>query len=301
MDYIAPPPLHLGDTIGIMAPSSRIARDDIEASKTFLESKGYKVLVHPQTYLHADAEPATQYAGSVNDKLSALHDLARDAAVKAVIFATGGQRAMTLLDAIDYSLLATFPKIYMGFSDHTVLLNAIAANTGLVTYHGPTFKRTTKNPQIDFNLRFLEGREKSIPLHGATSFKHGNAKGKLFGGNLASLRSLTNTELSMADGGILFLEEIGEELSTIDRDLCALKRRGLLHRLSGLIFGQFTDMKDTGTPFGMGLSDIIAEHTAELDIPILANAPFGHDTDLYALPIGATVTLDANARVLTLA
>ena len=298
MTFITPPPLKPGDTIGVMAPSSRIAATDIEASKAFLEQKGYNILIHPQTYLHADDQPFTQHAGTVLQKTDALHDLVRDTDVKAVFFATGGQRSMMMLDHIDYKLVAAHPKIYMGFSDHTALLNSITARTGLTTYHGPTFKRCSKNPQIDFNLRLLQGDEKTIPLTGATILKNGTAQGRLFGGNLAMVRSLLDKDLPLTDGGILFLEEIGEELTTIDRDLCALKRRGILDRIGGLILGQFTDMKDTGTPFGQSFEDVIGEHTKGLDIPILAHAPFGHDTDLYTLPIGHRVTLDGINLVL---
>lgn len=287
-----PPFLKAGDTIGIMAPSSRIALSDIEGAKTFFQAKGYKVLVHSQTYLHAGTESTTQYAGTREEKLDALHSLAADETVKAVFFATGGQRALTLLDDIDYKLIAAHPKIYMGFSDHTALLNSISAKAGIISYHGPTFKRATVNPQIDFNLRLLSGDEKTIPLKGARSFKAGSAAGVLFGGNLAMIRSLNDSDMPITDGGILFLEEISEELTTVDRDLCALKRRGILNRIGGLVLGQFTGIKDTGTPFGMDMEDIVAEHTQGLDIPILTNAPFGHDTDLYALPIGARVELN---------
>ncbi|PZO82621.1 MAG: LD-carboxypeptidase, partial [Micavibrio aeruginosavorus] len=185
MMIIQPPFLISGDTIGVMAPSSRIARADIDCAKSFLEERGYGVFIHPQTYLHADDDPATQYAGTVQEKVSALHDLAANSDIKAVFFASGGQRAMHMLDHIDYTLIAQNPKIYMGFSDNTSLVNAISAKSGLVTYHGPTFKRLLKNPQADFNLRLLSGLEKSIPLEGATTLKNGTAEGTLFGGNLA--------------------------------------------------------------------------------------------------------------------
>lgn len=292
---IQPPFLKSGDMIGVMAPSSRIARADIETAKLFLESRGYDVFIHPQTYLHADDDPATQYAGTVQEKISALHDLAANADIKAVFFASGGQRAMHLLDHLDYKLIAKSPKIYMGFSDNTSLVNAISAKSGLVTYHGPTFKRLLKNPQADFNLRLLSGLEQSVPLDGATTLKKGTAEGTLYGGNLATVRTLLDSDLPGIDGGILFLEEIGEELSTIDRDLCGLKRRGILNRIGGLIFGQFSDLKDTGTPFGARMDDIIAEHTAGLNIPIVANAPFGHGDDLYALPVGAKARLEGTS------
>lgn len=300
MNFTSPPPLKPGDTIGVMAPSSRIARADIDEARAFFEGKGFKVLVHSQTYLYAGPEYSNQYAGSRQEKLDAFHHLVANPDVKAIIFATGGQRAITLLDDIDYELVAANPKIYMGFSDHTALCNTITARTGLITYHGPTLRRSIVNPQIDFNLRLLAGGEKSIPLKGSHVVKSGKGAGVLFGGNLAMIRCLNDSDMAVTDGGILFLEEISEELSTVDRDLCSLKRRGIFKRLNGLMLGQFTNMKDTGTPFGMTMQDIIAEHTEGLKIPVISNAPFGHDTDLYAFPIGARVALDTKSLTLKL-
>jgi muramoyltetrapeptide carboxypeptidase len=293
MKMTLPPPLRSGDTIGVMAPSSRISRADVEAAAALLQNKGYKLFIHPQTLRHADDAPWTQYAGTSEEKVAALHDLAADPDIKAVFFAAGGQRALTMLDRIDYGLIAANPKIYMGFSDCTALLNAIAKKSGLATWHGPTFRKFLVNPQAELNLRLLEGQERTVPFSGAAVFRPGKAEGVLFGGNLAGIRSLLNDDLPLTDGGILFLEEHGEELTTVDRDFCALKRRGILDKLGGLVLGQFSDLRDTGTPFGLTFEDVIAEHTKGLRIPIVMNAPFGHMEDLYALPIGLRVYLSA--------
>jgi muramoyltetrapeptide carboxypeptidase len=295
MNFKTPPPLQPGDTIGVMAPSSRIDEADLENGADVLRRKGYKVLIHPQC--HAKLH---QSAGTNEQKRDALHDLVKNPEVKAIIFATGGNRALHLLDLIDYKLIKKYPKIYMGFSDGTALLNAITAKTGIITYHGPVVKRLPKNPQVDFNLYLLSQKEKTIPLNGAKAFREGSAKGILIGGNLSLFQYLIESgEIPNPKGAILFLEDIGEEYSRIDRYFCYLRRTGLLDKIGGLILGQFSNMLDTGTPFGFSFEDIIAEHTAGLNIPILMNAPFGHAEDLYALPIGAKVLLqNTDLRIL---
>ena len=295
MAYKLPPPLKQGDTIGVMAPSSRIEPADLQAGVDMLTARGYNVFVHPQTL-----ERLHQSAGTNVQKLNALHDLVREPNIKAIFFATGGNRALHLLDDVDYKLIKKHPKIYMGFSDCTALLNAITAKTGLVTYHGPTLKRLVKNPQVDFNLRLLAGEEKTIPLNGANVVREGTAKGILIGGNLSLFQYLIESgEIPKSKGAILFLEDIAEEYSRLDRDFCYLRRTGLLEKVGGIVLGQFTDLRDTGTPFGFTFEDIIAEHTAGLlNIPILMNAPFGHDVDLYALPIGRTATLTKDTLIL---
>lgn len=288
MNFLNSPPLRPGDTIGVMAPSSRIAAEALDAAQKFLEGKGYKLFIHPQCHavLH-------QSAGTSAQKIAALHDLAADDSIRAVFFATGGNRALHMLDGIDYSLLAAHPKIYMGFSDNTALLNAIAARCGLITWHGPTFKRTPQNPQIDFNLSLLSGVQKQIPLPGVKLFRDGCAQGRLFGGNLNVFRRLMGSgEMPDTQGAILFFEDCNEEVSRLDAEFCHLRRSGILANASAIILGQFTGLQDTGTPFGFTLDDIIAEHLAGLDIPILTNAPSGHGADLTAFPIGAHVRLE---------
>lgn len=288
MGYRLPPLLKQGDTIGVMAPSSRIEPADLQAGVDALTARGYSVFVHPQSF-----ERLHQSAGTNEQKIKALHDLVKEPDIKAVFFATGGNRALHLLDDIDYKMIKKNPKVFMGFSDNTALLNAITAKTGIVTYHGPTLKRLVKNPQANFNLRLLAGEEKAIPLNGAKVEREGKAKGVLIGGNLSLFQYLVESgEIPNPKDAILFLEDIGEEYSRLDRDFCYLRRTGLLEKIGGLVLGQFTNLLDTGTPFGFSFEDIIAEHTAGLDIPILANAPFGHDVDLYAMPIGRRVSLD---------
>lgn len=289
-----PPPLKPGDTIGVMSPSSYVDKEDIDAGVAVLEQRGFKVYVHPQTF-----ERHNQSAGTVEQKVAALHALAEDDTIKAVIFAGGGNRALHILDSIDFDLIRKHPKIYMGFSDCTVLLNAIYARTGLVTFHGPIIKRLTKNPELDFNLRLLTGAEKTIPLDGSRIIKGGSAQGTLIGGNFSAFRRLIGTtEMPDATGAILFLEDIGEELSRIDADLCFYKRSGIFDNIHGLIFGQFSDMKDTGRPFGFTFDNIVAEHTADLNIPVLMDAPFGHAKGLPVFPVGATVKLDGTTLTL---
>ncbi len=289
---IQPPHLKIGDTIGVMAPSSRVEESDLKASIDFLHTHGFKTYIHPQTF-----ERLHQSAGTNEQKRDALHDLVKNPDIKAIFFATGGNRALHLLDLLDFNLIRTNPKIYMGFSDNTAILNAITARTGIITYHGPTFRRLATTPQAEFNLRLLKGEEDTITLQGAHVLRKGHAEGWLIGGNISLFQYLlTSGDMPDATGAILFLEDCYEEWSRIDRDFCFFRRSGLLNKISGLVLGQFTDMLDTGTPFGLTFEDIISEHTAGLHIPILTNAPFGHDKGLnFIMPIGAKVKLDGTS------
>lgn len=286
-----PPALKIGDTIGVMAPSSYVEEADLQASKTLLEQRGYKVFIHPQTFAKHN-----QSAGTEKEKADALHNLVKRDDIAAIFFAAGGNRALHLLAHIDFDLVAKHPKIYMGFSDCSVLLNAITKHTGLITYHGPVFKKLATNNQFDFNVGLLSGHSNTINLQGADVIKTGTASGPLFGGNLATVCALMGSkDMPDINNAILFFEDVNEQVSRLDRQILSLKRADIFNNAAGLIFGQFTNSIEGGRPYGFTLEDIIREHTAGLNIPVLMNAPFGHGNDLPAFPIGANVRIENKA------
>ncbi len=289
MKHFFPPALKTGDTIGVMAPSSHFPKDDLDAAIKILNGYGFNVFVHPQCY-----ETLHQSAGTHAQKIFALHDLVKDKNINAIFFAAGGNRALHLLDHLDFDLIAKNPKIYMGFSDCTGLLAAITKRTGIVTWHGPTLRKFhTGHAQEKLNIDLLMGNAKTIPLDDAIILHDGVAEGVLQGGNLACFSSLIGSK-DMPDkkNTILFFEDVNEHLSRIDRYLCSFKRAGVFENANAIIFGQFSGELDGGRPFGFTLEDIIREHTDDLNIPVLMNAPFGHGNDLPAFPIGATVRLE---------
>ncbi len=282
-----------GDTIGIMAPSSRANKDNIDKLESLLTKRGYKVFIHPQAFLTLH-----QSAGTGIEKAAAFHDLLRRKDIKAIFFSNGGNRAGTMLEHLNFDRIAANPKIIMGYSDITALLNAIHTKTGLVTYHGPMARSFLSLPkkQIDQCFDLLEGKTKTLEMPKAKILKPGNAKGHSIGGNLAVLCSLLGTPYQPDfKNAILFLEDIAEETSHIDRYLWQLRNAGALHEIKALILGSFTDLKDTGTnKYGFTLKDCVEAVTADLKIPVLINAPFGHGKDLYTLPVGAKAKLSEN-------
>lgn len=289
-----PPALHPGDMIGVMAPSSYVEKKDIEKSKALLEKRGYRVFVHPQTF-----ERDRQSAGANLQKSLALQGLWQRADIKAVWAAGGGNRALHFMDSINFDAIKKKPKLFIGFSDATVLLNAIYAHTGIPAIHGPVFKNLHKHKEIDSLLALLAGEKISMPLKGAKILRPGKAKGVLIGGNLSLFQYLPQTlRGKFWENALLFLEDCGDELSRYDRMFLHLKRLGVLKEIKGLIFGEFTDIKDSGRPYGFTLEDIIREHTESCEIPIVMNAPFGHGKNLFPLPVGVKAEMDADQLIL---
>jgi muramoyltetrapeptide carboxypeptidase len=123
--------------------------------------------------------------------------------------------------------------------------------------------------------------------------KIGKAEGMLIGGNLSLIAHLIGTPDDLkTDGCILFLEDVGEQLYNIDRMLTQLKRSGKLAKLNGVIFGGFTDCKDTDRPFGKKIIDILYEAVNEYDYPVCFNFPVSHNKENYALKCGANFQLN---------
>lgn len=281
--------LNKNGTIGVFAPSSWVERQDIENSKTFLENLGYRVYIHPQTY---DRE--NQFAGSLSHKRDTLYDLWDNPDITHIWAAGGGNRALHLLDIIDFERIRT-PKNLIGFSDVTALLNAIYAHNKIIAYHAPTFNRLYKCPQRLQCIQILSGNDKPIAIDNAEIIRGGHARGHLIGGNLSVFHYLPAIlGHDFYQSGILFMEDCNEELSRIDRMLQFLKAQGVLANIFGLICGQFAPIPETGKPYGLALRDIIKEHTYDYDYPVIMNAPIGHGENLFTLPIGRAAYLTSS-------
>ncbi|MGH1376511.1 MAG: S66 peptidase family protein [Alphaproteobacteria bacterium] len=285
-----PPQLLPGDTVGVFAPSSWVEEEDIQRSKSLLEEQGFKVFIHPQTY-----EREHQSAGNHLQKSLALQGLWQRKDIKAIWAAGGGNRCMHLLEMINFDRLKNTPKILIGFSDVTALLNAVYAHTGITTLHGPVFKNLHKYKQLDHLLQILAGEIVTYPTSNNNILNHGQAEGVMIGGNLSLFQYLPQTlPNNFTTNSIIFLEDCNEEISRIDRMLLHLKRTGIFNKAKALIFGEFTDMPESGRPFGYQLKEIIQEHTEGLDIPILYDMPFGHGENLYTMPIGTRAQINTH-------
>ena len=132
---IKPPMLQSGDTVGIVSPSWGGAGKyphRMEKGIKQLEIMGFVVQIG-RNALNQDG-----YVSDIPAKRAAdIHDMFLDPKVKAIISAIGGDHSCHLLPHLDFDLIRNNPKIFMGFSDTTVLNITIWWMTGLVTFNGP--------------------------------------------------------------------------------------------------------------------------------------------------------------------
>lgn len=290
---IFPPPVEIGDTIGLVAPAGAlIDKKNFTAGIRILEKKGFKVefnrkLLSTKGYL----------AGSDQERADEFNRLWGDPKVKALVAARGGYGCLRMVDLIDMRQIQKNPKIFIGFSDLTVLLNAIHKKTGLVTFHGPvttTLASIDRQSKKSFFDTLLGHTQSQISPARLKILQAGEAKGILMGGNLTTLTHMVGTpyELPWQDG-ILFIEDIDEKPYSLDRLLTHLSQAGRLQKLKGLILGTFTDeqRKENGT-MKKTVHKRIGELLGGYDIPIWANFPVGHSRRNLTLPVGMKVEID---------
>lgn len=243
-----------------------------------------------------------QFAG--NDDLRA-RDMQRfldDDSIKAIIAARGGYGTVRMIDKLDFSHFAKHPKWVVGFSDITVLHTHIHANYGVQTIHGqmPVNIKDGSAQSLETLRMALFGEEVIYEFKSNSINRPGQAIGQLIGGNLSLLVAISGSVSDMDyDGKILFIEDVGEYLYSIDRMMYNLKRAGKLTNLAGLIVGGFTEIKDNDIPFGQTAEEIIMAIVSEYDYPVCFDFPAGHIPDNRALVFGRTLNLSVNQHFTT--
>ena len=297
---IYPPPLKKGDTIGLVAPAGPlINKDNFSAGLQILQNKGFKVkfnrkLLNAKGYL----------AGSDQERADEFNRLWSDPEVKGLVAARGGYGCLRMIDLIDMKQIRKHPKILIGFSDLTVLLNSIHKKTGLVTFHGPvitTLASIDKKSHTNF-FNVLTGKSPGVIKPSRVKVINGSkANGILLGGNLTTLAHMVGTpyEVPWTDI-ILFIEDIGESPYRLDRLLTHLSMAKRLQKIKGLILGTFTDeAKKESSILRKTVHERITEIFKGIDIPIWANFPTGHGRRNLTLPIGVEVKMDSSAGTVT--
>jgi muramoyltetrapeptide carboxypeptidase len=247
-----------------------------------------------------------RYAGSDAQRVADINALATLEALPDVTLSIrGGYGATRLLEHLHYDALRQRlggqPMVLVGHSDFTALQMALYAKAGLVSFGGPMlgpdfgavelspltwrhFWRTISAPQGNASWDCGEAGELDV-------------EGLLWGGNLAMLCSLLQTPyFPRIEGGILFVEDVGEPPFRIERLLYQLHLSGVLGRQRALILADFTQCRPAAYDNGYDLTDGFAQIRRIAGIPVLSGMPFGHDPDKFTLPFGVPARLRVMGR-----
>lgn len=295
-----PSKLKKGDTIGVIAPSNYIEKDDLEyinASIALMEASGFKVKFGKYVF-----EDTLGYGTSPEKRAADINWAFTDDEVKAIMCVKGGEDSNTALDYIDYKMIKNHPKIICGFSDNTSILNAIHEKTGLVTYHGPTFKSLTSwetgYAYKQFIKTFAENTESLImgePEDKYTTIQAGQATGELVGGNLSLFTKLVCGKYAVnLQDKILFLEELGFEAAPemVNSNIYYLKQNGVFDKIAGLWIGNYEH------PSKISLEKIVMNAIGdEYKFPIIKSDNFGHIDKKIIIPIGTKAEINTNEKI----
>ncbi|RYZ47647.1 MAG: LD-carboxypeptidase [Sphingobacteriales bacterium] len=241
-----PPYLKKGDTIGITCPAGYMALEKAQTCINTLQDWGYKVQVGSML----GSASTSYFSGTDEERCAELQQMLDDKNIKAILFGRGGYGMGRIIDQLDFKNFRKKPKWIIGFSDITVLHTHLFNQYKIASLHAPMAAAFndggTQNDYVLSLKHALSGEKATYLCAGNPQNKLGSATGKLIGGNLALLAHVIGTASDFkTKNNILFLEDIGEYLYNADRMLYQLKRSGKLASISGLIFGGFTDMKDS--------------------------------------------------------
>jgi len=243
-----------------------------------------------------------RFAGTAEQRIHDLQSALDNPNVGAILCSRGGYGLVQIIDKIDFTKFQKNPKWIIGFSDITILHNAVSA-LGIPSLHAIMAKHLTElsenSPSIAMLKQILAGDRPTYTVSPHSLNKQGKAGGKLVGGNLSVLMGLRGTRFDLNyKNNILFLEDLAEKPYHIDRMMQNLRLSGALSQISGLIVGQFSDI-DEDPLMHATVYELIFNSVKEYDIPICFNFPVGHVDENLPLIVNAEVCLDvSNERVL---
>lgn len=296
--FVKPPALEHGATIGIVAPASPPDREAFENGVREIERLGFRVRFDPALFSRESF-----FAGSHERRVRELEAMFCDPSVAAIFCARGGYGANYLLGRLDEKVLAQDPKILLGYSDVTTLLNYVRERFGWATFHGPMVAMDFARGPAGYDRASLEQALMNTTSGwtigcDAEILRQGRAEGILLGGCLPMLTETLGTPFEIeTDNAILFLEDKSSKPYQLDRMLMHLKLTGKLARIRGVVFGEMVDCQPAANQ-GYRLQDVVRRVLEDVPGPILFGVRSGHTSGAnLTLPFGVQARIEAKAEV----
>jgi muramoyltetrapeptide carboxypeptidase len=285
-----PEALRAGDRVAVVAPSSPFPWAQTLGGLAWLAQR-YRVS------MDAGAFSKTGYlAGDDERRARELSRAMLDPEVRAIFAARGGYGATRIVSRLPWDDFAKTPKWIVGFSDVTALHCAAIAR-GVACLHacnvGGFGARFPGVVAARASLMASIERPGASHAWGLRAIRPGDARGVLFGGNVALLCAMAAANaLVVPEGAIVLLEDVTEKPYRVDRMLTSLLEGGHLSRASAIVFGDFSQC-DPGAD-GVTIDDVLASFARPLSIPVYAHAPFGHGDRNAAFTIGASAMIESD-------
>ncbi|MEO3974569.1 LD-carboxypeptidase [Streptomyces sp. CAU 1734] len=298
---VRPRRLRPGARVAIVAPSGPVPDDRLDEGLEILRSWELDPVVMP--HVRGRHTRFGYLAAHDGDRARDLTAAWCDPSVSAVICARGGYGAQRMVDRLDWTAIrAAGPKVFVGYSDVTALHEAFAARAGLVTLHGPMIGALTflKDGATRESLRATLLEPESVLTLGAATARAmvpGRARGITLGGCASMLAADLSSPAARvsARGGLLLLEDVGEQDYRLDRILTQLLRSGLLEGVTGVALGSWAECG----PYEE-VREVLRDRLGGLGVPVVEELGFGHGETNLTMPLGVPAVLDADAGTLTL-
>lgn len=315
---IKPKALRRGDAIGVVAPAGPVNRERMDRALARVQERGFRLKTYGDIY-----RSSGYLAGDDATRTDELMAAFADPETAAVWCARGGYGVVRILERLDFDVIGRNPKVFVGFSDITLLHIVIQQRTGLITFHAPNLQDGFGKPEdmpTANEAALWEAVLGGDQLQAGTSNTNGGytfdfagvdnvdlrpicggaATGRLIGGNLAVICGAVGTPFEVETSGhILFLEDISERAYRIDRYLSQLKLAGKLSAVAGVLLGTFSYEEGEKADEQSDIHALFKEYLEPLGVPVLAGFPAGHERYNLALPMGALVTVDADQKSVT--
>ncbi|MGY3849293.1 S66 peptidase family protein [Streptomyces hydrogenans] len=295
-----PARLRPGDRVAVVAPSGPVPGPALAAGLDVLRGWGLDPVVAPHVL---DTHPDIGHlAGTDRDRARDLTEAWCDPTVAGVLCARGGYGAQRMVDLLDWTAIrAAGPKVFVGYSDVTALHEALAVRAGFAALHGPmpAVSVFADDPATRESLRATLFEPETVRVLGlgtARPLVPGRAAGVTLGGCVSLLAAdlATPHARPSARGGLLLLEDVGEEPYRLDRILTQLLRSGWLAGVAGVALGSWAECG----PYEE-VRAVLADRLGGLGVPVVEELGFGHGPTALTVPLGLPAVLDADAGTLT--
>ncbi|MFI6638050.1 LD-carboxypeptidase [Streptomyces sp. NPDC050504] len=297
-----PARLRAGDRVAVVAPSGPVPAERLDRGLDILRGWDLDPVVRPHV---REVQPGFGYLAGASDAARAREftEAWCDPSTAAVLCARGGYGAQRMVDLVDWAAVrAAGPKPFVGYSDVTVLHEAVAARCGWSTLHGPMVATEAflKNAGTQDSLRatlFEPEGVRTLGLGTARALVPGRARGVTTGGCASLLAADLGTPWARtsAAGGLLLLEDVGEEPYRLDRILTQLLRSGLLNGVAGIALGSWVECG----PYEE-VRALLLDRLGGLGVPVVEELGFGHCAEAVTVPLGVAGVLDAALGVVVL-
>ena len=289
-----PARLTAGACIGVIAPAGCVDQSSLQAGIQALRAQGFEVELGRAVFARKG-----YLAGDARDRAKDLVDFFYRGDIDAIFCARGGFGSIQVLPHLNPEL-SRYPKIFVGYSDVTILLNWLRQVCGMVSFHAPMvamdLARGLSDRGKDHLWGLLSGKLTRWNIKLEEAIRPGTAEAEIVGGCLSLLVTTLATPYEIQTRGkLLFMEDIGERPYRIERMLTHMKMAGKLDDVAGVLFGDFTDCEGEGS---RGVKDVIVEMFQGAPYPVLMGMKAGHGDENLALPFGTKMILDSAAATL---